>query len=221
MRLEGFEPPRACAHGVLNAARRPFRHSRVTIVQFSGGAAQRLMNFGSYGLQNSSVDSDDAGPRHVSAPHKLHRMRRLESPLQRPVRLAWPRTPPSHGGNRGSNPLRAISGFAARIAEGENARSSAPNVKPATERAVSIRVASSRVNRYTSVGLVFGRLVWRAGLSFQVPLLHQPVEEAHEHRAVLSLTVGMRPAAEGRLYVLAIDRARIAARGNVGAPPRY
>lgn len=26
----------------------------------------------------------------------------------RPVRLAWPRTPPSHGGDRGSNPLRAI-----------------------------------------------------------------------------------------------------------------
>ena len=26
-----------------------------------------------------------------------------------PVRLAWPRTPPSHGGNRGSNPLRATS----------------------------------------------------------------------------------------------------------------
>ncbi len=28
MRLEGFEPPRACAHGVLNAARLPFRHIR-------------------------------------------------------------------------------------------------------------------------------------------------------------------------------------------------
>jgi hypothetical protein len=48
------------------------------------------------------------------------------------------------------------------------------------------------------------------GVVLAVPLLHQPVEEAHEHRAVLSLSVGMRPAPEGRLHVLAIDRARIA-----------
>ena len=35
-------------------------------------------------------------------PHAGH----LPNPPPSPVRLAWPRTPPFHGGNRGSNPLR-------------------------------------------------------------------------------------------------------------------